>query len=51
MATRRNNQEGSLTLRKDGRWMARVSHEGQRVTVYGQTKEEARGKIMSRIEP
>ena len=47
MATRRNNQEGSLTLRKDGRWMARVSHEGRRITVYGQTKEEARQKLRS----
>jgi integrase len=45
MATRRGNQEGSLTHRKDGRWMARVSHEGQRITVYGQTKEEARQKL------
>ena len=33
MATRRNNQQGLLTLRKDGRWMARVSHEGRRITV------------------
>ena len=45
MATRRGNQEGSLTHRKDGRWMARLSHEGRRVTVYGQTKEEARQKL------
>jgi len=33
MAKRRGNNEGSLTLRKDGRWMARVSHEGRRITV------------------
>jgi integrase len=45
MATRRGNQEGSLTHRKDGRWMARVSHEGQRITVYDKTKEEARQKL------
>ena len=45
MATRRGNQEGSLTHRKDGRWMARVSHEAQRITVYGKTKEEARQKL------
>lgn len=45
MPKRRLNQEGSLTHRKDGRWMARVSHEGQRVTVYGKTKEEARQKM------
>ena len=45
MATRRLNQEGSLTHRADGRWMARISHEGQRVTVYGRTKDEARQKL------
>ncbi|MFQ6030734.1 MAG: tyrosine-type recombinase/integrase [Dehalococcoidia bacterium] len=45
MATRRNNGEGSLTHREDGRWMARVSHEGRRVTVYGRTKAEAQQKL------
>ena len=45
MATRRGNQEGSLTHRKDGRWMARLSHDGRRITVYGHTKEEARHKL------
>ena len=42
---RRGNQEGSLTLRKDGLWAARVSHEGKRIAVYGKTKEEARLKL------
>jgi integrase len=45
MATRRGNQEGSITQRSDGRWMARVSHEGQRVTVYGKTRAEAQKKL------
>jgi integrase len=45
MAKRRGNQEGSLTLRKDGLWVARISHEGKRVAVYGKTKEEARKKL------
>ena len=45
MAKRRGNQEGSLTLRKDGLWVARVSHEGKRIAVYGKTKEEARLKL------
>ena len=45
MATRRGNQEGSLTLRKDGLWAARVSHEGKRIAAYGKTKEEARLKL------
>ena len=42
---RRLNHEGSLTLRKDGLWAARVSHEGKRIAAYGHTKEEARKKL------
>ena len=45
MAKSRGNNEGSIVHRGDGRWMARLSHEGRRVTVYGQTKEEARQKL------
>ena len=45
MAKRRGNQEGSLTLRKDGLWVARISQEGKRIAVYGKTKEEARQKL------
>jgi integrase len=45
MAKRRGNNEGSLTLRKDGLWAARISHEGKRIAVYGKTKEEARQKL------
>ncbi len=45
MAKRRGNQEDSLTLRKDGLWAARVSHEGKRIAAYGKTKEEARLKL------
>lgn len=45
MATRRGNQEGSLTLRKDGLWAARISHEGKRIAAYGKTKEKARAKL------
>jgi integrase len=45
MAKRRGNQEGSLTLRKDGLWAARISHEGKRVAVYGKTKQEATAKL------
>ncbi len=43
MAKRRRNSEGSLFQRKDGLWVARVSHEGRRVTVYG--KAEAAQKL------
>jgi integrase len=35
----------ALTLRKDGLWAARISHEGERIAVYGKTKEEARQKL------
>jgi integrase len=45
MAKRRGNREGSLTLRKDGLWVARISHEGKRISVYGKTKEQARQKL------
>ena len=45
MATRRGNQEGSLTHLKNGLWQARISHEGKRIAVYGKTKEEARQKL------
>jgi len=45
MPKRRGNQEGSLTLRKDGLWAARISHDGKRTAVYGKTKQEAIGKL------
>jgi integrase len=45
MATRRGNQEGSITLRKDGLWVGRLSAEGKRYSVYGKTKEAARLKL------
>ncbi|MDA0988809.1 MAG: site-specific integrase [Chloroflexi bacterium] len=45
MAKRRMNHEGSLSLRKDGLWAARISHEGTRISAYGRTKEEARQKL------
>ena len=49
MAKRRLNHEGSLTLRKDGLWVARVSHEGERIAAYGRTKEQARQKLRGLI--
>ena len=45
MAKSRGNGEGSIVHRKDGRWMARLSHDGHRITVYASTKEEARKKL------
>jgi len=45
MAGRRNNGEGSITQRKDGRWQASVRLKGTRHTVYGKTEREARKKL------
>jgi integrase len=42
---RRSNQEGSFSLRRDGRWQGRISSQGTRVTVYGRTRDEARKKL------
>jgi integrase len=50
MAKRRINHEGSLTLRKDGLWVGRVSHEGRRIAAYGRTKEQARQKLRELIK-
>ena len=42
---RRSNGDGSLTERKDGLWVGRISHEGKRISVYGKAKEQARQKL------
>src|SRR6476620_12416694 len=42
MAGRRSNHEGSITRRKDGRWVARVTIEdGKRKNLYAKTRQEA----------
>ncbi|MDP8925668.1 MAG: hypothetical protein M3M97_01905 [Actinomycetota bacterium] len=49
MTKRRGNNEGSITLRKDGRWMARPTihtPEGtKRPCIYGKTREEVRQQL------
>ena len=45
MTKRRGNNEGSLTLRKDGLWVARLSQNGKRIAVYGKTKQAATTKL------
>ncbi len=49
MSTKRGNGEGSITKRKDGRWMARYTvHTAKgrkRRTVYGRTRKEAADKL------
>jgi integrase len=45
---RRGNGEGTITLRKDGRWEARISLENaKRKTVYGKTQKEVRDKLIA----
>jgi len=46
MAGRRDNNEGGIGQRGDGRWEARVSlPDGKRRSFYGKTKDEARRKM------
>jgi integrase len=42
VAKRRGNKEGTIYKRKDGRWYAQVSVNGQRLTKYGNTQGEVR---------
>lgn len=42
---RRNNGEGSIVRRKDGRWQASIRLNGTRRTVYGKTEREARARL------
>src|SRR5689334_21141510 len=42
MVRKRGNNEGSITKRRDGRWMARVTlPDGRRKTYYAATRQEA----------
>src|SRR5690554_2144376 len=41
MAKKRAHGEGSITKRKDGRWMARATIHGKREYFYGRTQAEA----------
>ena len=46
MARKRGNSEGSIVLRKDGRYMARVTLPHGRRAFYGETREEAAQKLL-----
>lgn len=47
---RRGHGEGSISLRKDGRWSAIISQEdGKRKTFYGKTKKEVRDKLQTAL--
>lgn len=43
--TKRAHGEGSITKRKDGRWMARVTINGKREYFYGRTQAETKEKM------
>lgn len=45
MSKRRANGEGSMRKRQDGKWEGRVTINGDRISVYGKTKDEVRQKI------
>lgn len=50
MAGKRGNNEGSITKRKDGRWMARASlPNGQRKAFYGRTRDEVAKKLTAAL--
>jgi len=46
---RRNNGEGSIQKRKDGRWCGRYSVDGKRKYVYGKTRKEVSEKLFKLI--
>lgn len=45
MSKKKSNGEGSITKRKDGRYMGRYTVEGKRYAVYGDTYAETRVKL------
>lgn len=46
MATKRGNNEGSISKRADGRWTGRVTlRDGKRKDFYGRTRAEVAGKV------
>ncbi len=48
---RRGHNEGSYTLRKDGRWMGRITlANGKRYAFYGKTKEEVKNQLLDALK-
>ena len=46
MAGRRGNNEGGISKRSDGRWMARITLDGgKRKAIYGKTRAEVATKL------
>lgn len=48
--SKRANGEGSIYQRKDGRWCASLVVDGRRVSFYGKTRTEVRGKLKAATE-
>ncbi len=49
MSKRRNNGEGSICQRKDGRWCGKYAIEGQRRYIYGTSRKEVAEKLFKAI--
>ncbi len=50
MPGKRGNNEGSITHRSDGRWMARVTlADGTRKTLYAKTRQEVAQRLKSTL--
>lgn len=43
---KRGNKEGSIRLRRDGRWEGRVTVSGRRRSVYGRTRDDVRRQVV-----
>jgi integrase len=50
MARKRANGEGSISKRPDGRWMAKATINGERVSFYGKTQGEVKDKLAEALE-
>jgi integrase len=50
MARKRANGEGSISKRPDGRWMAKATINGERLSFYGKTQGEVRDKLADALE-
>ncbi len=50
MGGKRGNNEGSISHRSDGRWMARMTlDDGTRKTFYGKTRQEVSRLLACRV--
>lgn len=49
MASRRENGEGCIYKRKDGRWIAEIRKDGKRRSYSGKTQQEVRYKLKEAI--